>query len=89
MSKGHLNDASETLKTAADAADGEIETRLRAQAETLADLADRQFGADHGRLARIEHALREIAADAEEPIAEQIDEAMAAITAFRGTIEGV
>lgn len=78
---------SDELAAAAEVADGDERDRLERQAEQFADLAE--TGADHGRLARHENALREIEAATGDEVGERIDAAMEAITAYRETIEGV
>jgi hypothetical protein len=87
MSRDNLRRASEELRAAADLTDGDERNRLDRQADQLADLAD--TGADHGRLARHENALRELAAATGPDAGERIDAAMAAIRAYRETVEGV
>lgn len=87
MAHEQLERASEELQAAAEAADGEERDRLEGQAESFAELAE--HGADHGRLARHENALREIKAATDETVGEHVDAAMASITAYRETLEGV
>lgn len=87
MTVSELERASDELDAAVELADGDHRDRLTTQADQLADLAE--TGADHGRLARHENALREIKADSGEDIGARIDAAMDAITAYRETIEGV
>jgi hypothetical protein len=87
MAHEQLQRASDELAAAAELADGDERDRLERQAEQFADLAE--TGADHGRLARHENALREIEAATGDAVGERIDAAMEAITAYRETIEGV
>lgn len=87
MAHEQLQRASEELAAAAELTDGDERDRLERQAEQFADLAE--TGADHGRLARHENALREIEAATGDEVGERIDAAMEAITAYRETIEGV
>jgi hypothetical protein len=82
-----LQRASEELQAAAEVADGEERERLEGQAEAFAKLAE--SGTDHGRLARHENALREIKAATGEAVGERVDAAMASITAYRETLDGV
>ena len=82
-----LQRASEELQAAAEVADGEERERLEGQAEAFAKLAE--SGTDHGRLARHENALREIKAATGETVGEHVDAAMASITAYRETLDGV
>ncbi|WP_435068133.1 DUF7553 family protein [Haloplanus sp. C73] len=87
MGHEQLERATEALRAATELATGEAADRLAKQAEQFEKLAE--SGADHGRLARHENALREIQSEADEAVADHIDEAMSAITAYRETIEGV
>jgi CHASE3 domain sensor protein len=87
MAHEKLQRASEELQAAAEAADDEQRDRLEDQAEAFAKLAE--TGADHGRLARHENALREIKAASGRDVVERVDAAMEAISAYRETIEGV
>lgn len=87
MTVDELQRASEELRAAADVADGDERDRLETQADHLSELAE--TGADHGRLARHENALREIKAASGDDVGDRIDAAMEAITAYRETIEGV
>jgi hypothetical protein len=87
MAHEQLERANEELTAAAELADGDERDRLERQAEQFVNLAE--TGADHGRLARHENALREIKAATGEDVGDRIDAAMEAITAYRETIEGV
>jgi len=87
MALERLQRASEELTAAAELADGDERDRLERQAEQFADLGE--TGADHGRLARHENALREIKDASSDEVGERIDTAMEAITAYRETIDGV
>lgn len=89
MPHDELATASDHLERAAAAADGDRAERLREQADAMADLSTATRGADHGRLARHEHRLRELADGASDAVQEEIDAALAAISAFRETVEGV
>jgi len=87
MAHEQLQRVSDELDAAAELAAGDERDRLERQAEQFAKLAE--TGADHGRLARHENALREIKSATGDEVGERIDEAMDAITAYRETIEGV
>lgn len=89
MSHDELATASDHLERAADAASGDRADRLRTQAAAMADLSAAERGADHGRLARHEHTLRELADGASDAVSEDVDAALSAISAFRETVEGV
>lgn len=85
----HLRRASEELRAAAEAAEGDARQRLHEQSEALADLAARERGPDHGRLARHERAIEDAAADAGETVTDHVEAALEAIHAYRETVEGV
>lgn len=87
MAHDQLQRASDELRAAADLADGEERDRLERQADQFETLAE--TGADHGRLARHENALREIRAATGEDVGEHVAAAMEEISAYRETIEGV
>lgn len=89
MTQSDLGRASDHLERAAAAADADRADRLRDQAATMERLADADRGADHGRLARHEQKLRSIAEGADERVAEEVDDALAAISSFRETVDGV
>ncbi|MFC7215647.1 hypothetical protein ACFQO4_16355 [Saliphagus sp. GCM10025334] len=89
MTRTELAAASDTLREAANAASADLATRLEEQAETVADLAERATGPDHGRLARLEHSLRDIQRAADENVSRRIDTALEEIRAYRETVEGV
>lgn len=89
MTRDELIAASESLETTSDGADGDLADKLSAQAETLAMLAEREKGPDHGRLAKIEHSLRSLQESADEEGAGLIDDALDHVKAYRSTVEGV
>jgi len=90
MVREDLRAASDHLRAAAVAAeDAEHEQRLYDQSDTLATLATAENGPDHGRLARITHALDDVAADLEGEAAENVADAKERVTAYRETVEGV
>jgi hypothetical protein len=90
MSREHLQRASRRLRTAAEAATDEgAADRLREQADEFATHADRDRGPDHGRLARHERILNEIAADENDAVSSAIEDALEEIRAFRATVDGV
>ena len=89
MTRTELQQAAESLRTAAEAADDdEARERLQAQAEKFDALAEAERGPDHGKLAHHEHILTEIAGD-EPDAAERIEAALESIHAYRETVEGV
>lgn len=90
MARENLEDAAESLQTAADAtADEATRERLETQSTQFADLATADRGPDHGKLARHEHILTDIAGNAEADVAEHVEDALASVRAFRETVEGV
>lgn len=89
MTQSDLQNAAESLAEAATATKEETaRERLRNQSDQFSTLAKSDSGADHGKLARHEHILTEIAEDAPEA-ADLIDDALESIRAYRETIEGV
>ena len=90
MARENLEDAAATLREAADAAsDDEARERLENQADEFADHADADRGPDHGKLARHEHILTDIADQEGGEVADRVDDALESIRAFRETVEGV
>ena len=89
MTRDELIAASQSLDTAAEEADAETAAKLSAQAETLATLADRENGPDHGRLAKIEHSLRSLQESVDEEGHDLIDDALDHVKAYRSTVDGV
>jgi hypothetical protein len=89
MTRDELIAASESLNNAAEGADDELSAKLSEQADTLATLADREKGPDHGRLAKIEHSLRSLKESASDEGADLIDDALTHIKEYRKTVEGV
>lgn len=82
----HLRAAGEALRRAAESMADPHAERAREQADTLASLADRERGPDHGRLARHENALTELQeATGSEAVAEALD----AIRRYREDLPGV
>ncbi|MFC6719586.1 hypothetical protein ACFQGT_13650 [Natrialbaceae archaeon GCM10025810] len=90
MSQEALEDAAQSLREAAEAADDEENReRLENQSETLAGFAEDDSGVDHGRLARHEHIIGSIAEDEGGDVADRADDALESIHAYRETLEGV
>lgn len=89
MSRSELSEAAADLRRAAEVTEAEEHReRLEEQASQFDSLAEADRGPDHGRLARHEHILTEIA-DAEGEAAEAIEAALDSIRAYRETVEGV
>lgn len=91
MTNEPLGTAARSLREAEEAADDEsVADRLDRQAEQFGRMAEDDSGVDHGRLARHEHVLSEISDDqGEGDVADHVGEALAAITSYRETLEGV
>lgn len=89
MSRPELEAASDALHDAADAASPALADDLVEKAETVADLATRSEGPDHGRLARLEHALREFVDEGSDAVAERVERALDHVREYRKTVEGV
>lgn len=85
----HLRRAGDLLADAGESADNDAADRLRKLGETCHDLADRERGPDHGRLARMLNALGEIEPGLDDETRDLVDEARAAITTYREDVEGV
>lgn len=90
MTRENLAEASDRLEAAATATDDDdAAKRLRDLAGQLDALAERERGPDHGRLARIENALGDLAEAVGEEASAEIEAAHEAVVAFRETVEGV
>lgn len=90
MAHENLKRASDLLADAADAATHEdAAERLRTQSEEFASHAESERGPDHGRLARHERILTEIAEAEGGTVAATVDDAIDAVRAYRETVEGV
>jgi hypothetical protein len=85
----HLRRASQHLKAAAEVADDEDRERLHEQSDQFARLAERERGPDHGRLARHERVIDDVATSANDDVASHVEDALERIHAYRETIEGV
>jgi hypothetical protein len=86
MTREQLRTASEALERAADAVDEEYRDRIESQAASLSDLATRERGPDHGRLARIDRILTELI---EATGNDDIRTARSEVRSYRETVEGV
>jgi len=90
MTRENLATASERLEAAAQATgDDDAAERLRDLAGQLESLAERDRRPDHGRLARIENALGDLAETVDADTSAEIDAAHDAVVAFRETVDGV
>ncbi len=85
-----LETASEHLDAAASATvDEAASERLDDLAGQLADLATADHGADHGRLARIQSALKDLGSGDAADVTDEIQAADDAINEYRSDLEGV
>ena len=89
MSRDLLEDASDRLRAAAEAAEGDARRRLYDQSDALATLAAQEHGAYHGRLARYMHVLAELAEETEGPACEAVEDARSKLATFREDVDGV
>ncbi|RKD93809.1 DUF7553 family protein [Halopiger aswanensis] len=90
MTRENLADAAESLQTAADAtSNDDARERLENQSSEFETLATADRGPDHGKLARHEHILTDIADEEGGEVAAHVEEALESIRAFRSTVEGV
>lgn len=89
MSREKLANAARDLSEAAEETTDDIRGRLENQATQLRDLANRERGPDHGRLARHQQKLNDIQETVEETVADQIQQARDRISSYREGIEGV
>ena len=89
MSRELLQEASERLRAAAEAADSDVQRRIYDQSDALATLAARDRDPDHGRLARHANALEELAEETDGPAREAIVAAREKISTFREGVDGV
>ncbi|WP_121744313.1 DUF7553 family protein [Natronorubrum halophilum] len=90
MTQPELENAAATLQDAAEtASDDETRERLETQSRQFETLAEADRGPDHGKLARHEHILSEIADEEGGAVANLVAEALESIKAYRSTLEGV
>ncbi|WP_135304071.1 DUF7553 family protein [Haloarcula amylovorans] len=90
MTREELATASDVLESAAEETDSDdANERLDELADQLERLSTADRGPDHGRLARIQSALSEIAGGDGEDVAETLDDADDKINEYRSDLEGV
>lgn len=88
MTHQELLDAAEVLRDAvAVAPDDGLADRLRDQADQLETLAGRD--PDHGRMARHESKLHDVADDGGAEVGDAVEEALSLVHQYRETVEGV
>lgn len=83
-----LREASEALREAAIVASGDRKERIESQAESIADLAERDRGPDQGRLDRHMNALRDLS-EPDDEVAEEIGKAYEHLEQYRMNVGGV
>lgn len=89
MSTELLEEASQQLRTAAEAADGEVQRRIYDQSDAIATLAASDRTPDHGRLARHMNVLAELADETDGEANEAVVAARAKVSEFREGVAGV
>ncbi|WP_436901190.1 DUF7553 family protein [Halovenus halobia] len=90
MTREELATASDHLESAAAATDNTAAgERLSELAKQLANLAESETEADHGRIARIQAAINEVKADVSDDVAATMSDARDELSAYRETIDGV
>ncbi|WP_440988642.1 DUF7553 family protein [Haloarchaeobius baliensis] len=90
MTREQLETAAEHVRSAAQAAtDADARERLYRQAEEFERHAEAERGPDHGRLARHESILGEIADAEGGEVADEVDAALDHIHEYRETLPGV
>ncbi|MFD1647159.1 DUF7553 family protein [Haloarchaeobius litoreus] len=90
MTREQLETAAEHVRAAAQAAtDTNARDRLSRQADEFERHAEAERGPDHGRLARHESILGEIATEEGGEVSEEIDAALDHVHTYRETLPGV
>ena len=89
MAREELQSASDELRQAAEATDGDTQKRIYEQSNQLATLATRDEGPDHGRLDRHMNALMEIADGLDGDARERVLAARDQVREYRTGVEGV
>ncbi|WP_256296298.1 DUF7553 family protein [Haloarchaeobius salinus] len=90
MTREQLETAGEHVRAAAQAAsDADARERLYRQAEEFERHAEAERGPDHGRLARHERILDDVATAEGGEVREEVDAALDHVHAYRETLPGV
>ena len=90
MTREQLTTASDRLESAATETESDdASERLSELGRQLQTLATAERGPDHGRLARIQSALNELATGDATDVADTIEAADDAINEYRSDLEGV
>ncbi|SHH43129.1 DUF7553 family protein [Halobaculum gomorrense] len=89
MTADLLADASDHLRRAADAAEGDVADRFDREADALATAAADDSGVDHGWLAKHTHTIRDAADDAGKEAQGHAEAAVESINEYREGVSGV
>ncbi|WP_336024013.1 DUF7553 family protein [Halobellus salinisoli] len=89
MSHELLEEASQRLRDASEAADGDVQRRIYDQSDALATLAASDRTPDHGRLARHMNVLAELADETDGEAHNAVVDARAKVSEFREGVAGV
>jgi hypothetical protein len=89
MTRDALASAADRLEDPVGEASDETAERLETIADQLRSLAEADTDPDHGRLARIESKLHDVADEGGDDVASAVDAALEDIHEFRETLEGV
>jgi hypothetical protein len=89
MPREELQAASDDLRAAAEAASGELQSRIYDQSNQLAELAAAERGPDHGRLDRHMNILAEIAEETEGDVKSHVESARENVREYRTGVAGI
>jgi hypothetical protein len=89
MTREELQAASDDLRSAAEAASGELQSRIYDQSNQLAELAAAERGPDHGRLDRHMNILSEIAEETDDEVKQHVVSAREHVKEYRTGVSGV
>ncbi|RLM56872.1 hypothetical protein DVK02_09615 [Halobellus sp. Atlit-31R] len=91
MPRELLQEASERLRAAAEAAggDGDLQRRIYDQSDAIATLAAREEAPDHGRLARHMSVLAELADKTDGDAHDAVVDARSKVSTYREGVAGV
>ena len=88
MSADELQHALDELRTARDLAEGEAEERISNLVDSVADAIDDGRTVDHGKLARMDRTLAEIAEDSAGDTESAVGDARDALRSYREGVPG-
>lgn len=89
MAREPLQNASDALRKASEAAEGDAREQLYEHSDRLAKLAAADQRPDHGRLARAERKVTDAAEGSSDEVEAYVDEAIEYVHAYRETLDGV